>query len=197
MTAKTGPTARTTALKAAREKDSRDKRHRVLAAIEALETIGASITVAAVAKTARVSAWLVYAEGVREHVEAARCRQADRGLAAASGTPVPNTHRATPAGLRTELAVARDEIKRLRVEQDRLRKRLRLHLGAEIEGPDRAQLITRVADLEAVNRQLVTERDAREDETDIARRRIGELEDELTAVRESLRRVIRAENRGH
>ncbi len=42
----------------------------------------------------------------------------------------------------------------------------------------------------------MAERVNRNSETDAARRRVSELEDELTAVRESLRRVIRTENRG-
>ena len=53
----------------------------------------------------------------------------------------------------------------------------------------------RVADLETINRQLVTERDARAIESDTAKRRVTELEDELSAARESLRRVIKAQNR--
>ena len=52
-----------------------------------------------------------------------------------------------------------------------------------------------MADLETVNRRLVAERDARGAQTDTAGRRIQELEDELAAVRESLRRVIRTNNR--
>jgi hypothetical protein len=197
MTTTSPAQARSAALKAARAKDSQDKRRRVLAAIEALEATGASITFPAVAKAAGVSTWLVYTEGIREHVEAARRRQADRSVGAASpGPALPDKQRATPASLRTDLAIAREEIRRLRAEHDKLRKRLRLHLGAEIEGPDRAELIARVADLEAVNRQLVAERDARAAEADSTRRRVDELQDDLTAVRESLRRVIRAENRG-
>ena len=78
-------------------------------------------------------------------------------------------------------------------ERDKLAQRLRLQLGAEIEGPDRAQLIARVADLEAVNRQLVAERDARAIEADTATHRTTELEDELCATR--LRRVIKDQNR--
>jgi hypothetical protein len=39
-------------------------------------------------------------------------------------------------------------------------------------------------------------RDARSGDADLAQQRVQELEDELVAVRESLRRVIRAENRG-
>ena len=96
--------------------------------------------------------------------------------------------------MRTDLAVAREEIRRLRAEHDKLVQRLKL--GAEIEGPDRAQLLARVTDLEAVNRQLVAERDARAVEADAATRRVGELEGELCAARESLRRVIKNQNRG-
>ena len=88
-----------------------------------------------------------------------------------------------------------EEIRRLRAERDKLRARLRLQLGAEIEGPDRAELIARVANLEAASRQLAAERDARAAEANHAQRRIGELEDELTAARESLRRAIRQANR--
>jgi len=55
----------------------------------------------------------------------------------------------------------------------------------------RPELIARVASLEAARRQLAAERDARAAEASHAQRRIRELEDELTAARESLRRVIR------
>jgi hypothetical protein len=196
MTAKTATETRTAALKAARTRDSQDKRRRALAAIETLAAAGTTVTFAGVAKTAGVSTWLVYSDGIRQHVDAARRRQADHGPTVTAAPPVDAKHRATPAGLRADLALARDEIRRLRAGTDKLRARLRLQLGAEIEGPDRAQLIARVADLEAVNRQLVAERVNRNSETDAARRRVSELEDELTAVRESLRRVMRTENRG-
>ena len=51
--------ARAAALKAARAKDSELKRHRALAALEALEVTSASITFTAVAKAAGVSTRLV------------------------------------------------------------------------------------------------------------------------------------------
>src|ERR1035438_8323828 len=82
------------------------------------------------------------------------------------GTPIPATAQGPhpsvpPASLRTDLAIARAEIRRLRADHDKLRNRLRLHLGAEIEGPERAELIARVAALEDCNRQLVAERHTR------------------------------------
>ena len=195
MSTATTDTARTAALRAARTKDSEQKRQRALAAIEALETTGSPISFSAVAAAADVSRWLVYTDGVREQVEAARRRQADHGTPRVSSPPA-DKQRTTPASLRTDLAIAREEIRRLRAEHDRLTQRLRLQLGAEIEGPDRAQLIARVADLEAANRQLVAERDARAAEATAVTRKARELEDELVAARESLRRVIREKNRG-
>lgn len=183
--------ARVAALKAARAKDSELKRRRTLAALEAMEASGTSITFTAVASAAGVSTWLVYAPGIREHIDAARGRQANH-----SPAPMPSgKHGTTPASLRADLAIARDQIKTLRAERDKLQQRLRLQLGAEIEGPDRAHLTARVADLEAVNRRLVAERDARTIETDTAKRQVAELQDELSAARESLRRVIKSQNR--
>jgi len=188
-------TDRTAALKAARAKDSNDKRRRVLQTIKTMETAGQPITAVAVATAAGVSTWLVYADGIREHLDAARQRQAADGDPPAAAGTHTSQQPVTSAGLRTDLALARHEIHRLRTDLDKLRGRLRLQLGAEIEQPDRAELIARVAALEAANRQYLAERDARASEADTAQRRVEQLEDDLTAARESLRRVIRDTNR--
>ncbi len=184
------PAAQSAGLAAARARDSHDKRQRALAALQTLETAGATITFPAVAKAAAVSIWLLYSPGVREHIEAARQRQTAQAITP-SAIPQPP---AAPAGLRADLALARQEIKQLRAERDKLHHRLRLQLGAEIHGPQHTDLITRVADLETANRQLIAERDARTAEAASALRRVQDLEDDLTAARESLRRMIRAEN---
>lgn len=188
---------RTAGLRAARAKDSHDKRRRALAAIDALQAADTPITAAAVARAAGVSTWLLYTDGVREHLDIARRRQAVPTSSPPRTTTPGDQAPLTPAGLRTDLALARAEIRRLRAEHDKLRQRLRLQLGAEIDGPDRAELITRVADLESLTRRLLTERDAHTTEADLAQRRIRELEDDLTAARESLRRVIKTQNRPH
>jgi len=186
---------RTAGLRVARAKDSADKRRRVREAINALEAAGTPITAAAVANTAGVSTWLVYTDGLREHLDTARRRQQPRpedpGRAAHKHAPPE------PASLRTDLALARDQIRRLRCERDTLRQRLRMQLGAELDGPDRAELIDHVAELESQVRKLLAERDARAGEANHAQRRIGELEDDLTAARESLRRIIKDHNRPH
>lgn len=188
-------TDRTTGLKAARAKDSNDKRRRVLQTVKAMETAGQPITAAAVATAAGVSTWLVYADGIREHLDAARQRQAVDGAPPAAAGSRTSDQPATAASLRTDLAAARHEIHRLRTDLDKLRGHLRLQLGAEIEQPDRAELITRVAALEAANRQYLAERDTHAAKADTAQRRVEQLEDDLTAARESLRRVIRDTNR--
>jgi len=64
-----------------------------------------------------------------------------------------------------------------------------------VNNPERAQLIERVATLDDVNRRLVAERDARAAELGLANGRIRELEDDLTAARESLRQLIKDQNR--
>jgi len=188
-------TTRTQAMLAARAKASHGKRQRALAAVRDLEAAGTPVTATAVATAAGVSTWLVHADGVREHLEAAQRRQADRQPGPSTAAPPGRGEPASQASLRTSLAVARDEIRRLRDERDKLRARLRLQLGAEIEGPGRAEPIARVASLQAASRQLAAERDARAAEASHAQRRIRELEDELTAARESLRRAIRQVNR--
>ena len=178
---------------AARARASQDKRQRALDAVQALEASGTPVTATAVAAAAQVSIWLVYAGGVREHVEAAQRRQGEHQPGPGPVTPPRRGAPATQASLRTDLAIAREEIRRLRAERDKLRSRLRLQLGAEIEGPDRAELIARVAGIEAAG-QLAAERDARAAEASHAQRQIRELQDDLTAARESLRRAIRQAN---
>ncbi|WP_234365729.1 hypothetical protein [Streptomyces sp. RTd22] len=59
----------------ARRRDSLDKRQRVLTALTTLEQQGKKITHTAVARTAGVSTWLTYTEGIREHIDAAQQRQ--------------------------------------------------------------------------------------------------------------------------
>jgi hypothetical protein len=185
---------RTQAMLAARAKASHGKRQAALAAVHALEAAGTPVTPAAVAAAAGVSTWLAYADGIREHVQAAQRRQAEREPGPRAAAPPGRGEPVTQASLRTDLAIAREQIRRLRAENDKLRARLRLQLGAEIEGPDRAELIARVATLEAATRQLAAERDARATEASHAQRQVRELEDDLTAARESLRRAIRQAN---
>lgn len=176
-------------LRAARQRDSRDKRAKVLAVVEDMVRREEPVTFAAVAKEAGVSNWLVYAEGVRERIEQARRQQADR----------PRRNReagisASPAGLKTDLALARQEIDALRAEPDRLRGALQRNLGQQLDQISSKTLVERVDELTAANRGLVEENRRLRNRADTLEARVTEAEDDLAAARDSLRRMIRSQN---
>lgn len=89
----------------ARRRHSLDKRVRILTILATLEKQGKPLTFAAVARAARVSTWLTYAPGVREHIEAAQLRQAHSTPPSATASPP------SALNLRTELETARKKSK--------------------------------------------------------------------------------------
>ncbi|MFK4226916.1 DUF6262 family protein [Streptomyces sp. NPDC019890] len=97
----------------ARRADSPQKRQRVVDAVQRMLADGEPITFTTVARTAKVSTWLVYAEGVREHVEAAIRQQEHEPVVARS-----DGCQASPASLKSDLLMAREEITALRQERD-------------------------------------------------------------------------------
>ena len=108
-------TSRTQAMLAARAKASQDERERALAAVQALEAAGTPVTATVVA----TAAGCPHLAGLRQRrPSAVRSRPPSPGRARARLPPrgEPATH----ASLRTDLAVARDEIRRLRAERDKL-----------------------------------------------------------------------------
>ncbi len=177
-------------LKAARQRDSTDKRGRVLKAVQDLLRDNRRITFATVAREAGVSSWLVYAPGLRERIDQARARQATQGHQdRQSGRKV------STASEQTDLLLARQEIKRLRTENGQLRQQARVHLGQQVEQLGNHDLVDRINELTEENLRLSTaERQATTENTGL-RQRVTELEDDLTAARTSLRRMIRNENR--
>ncbi|MFD0041212.1 DUF6262 family protein [Streptomyces anulatus] len=169
-------------LRQARQRDSRAKRGKVLAVIEELLEANEPVTPTTVARAAGVSSWLVYADGVREHIEVARKRQAQPGTAPG---------RAAPAGLRIEMGLVREENSRLRQECTRLKVALQRNLGQELDRLGTADLTTRVDELVGDNQQL--NRDliqARERVRDLEAQ-LAETQDDLVAVRGSLRKMIK------
>lgn len=171
----------------ARRRHSLDKRARVLTVLATLEKQGKPLTFAAVARAARVSTWLTYAPGVREHIEAAQLRQAHS--TPPSGTASPPSH----LSLRTELEIARQEIKELRDERDRLQAALRHQLGQQLDAIHAPDTAAR-ADLNALNQDLTRRLEEAASQNATFRARITALEEDLTAARTSLRRMIRTEN---
>ncbi|MFC9431849.1 DUF6262 family protein, partial [Streptomyces sp. NPDC056987] len=124
------PAARTPTevLAASRRADSLQKRQRVLDAVQRMLADGEPITFTTIARTAKVSTWLVYAEGVREHVEAAIRQQEHEPVVARS-----DGRQASPASLKSDLLMAREEITALRQERDRLREAVRQQLGRQLD----------------------------------------------------------------
>ncbi|MFD9116784.1 DUF6262 family protein [Streptomyces bottropensis] len=186
MTAKRRPSE---VLADARRKDSREKRAKVLAVVEEMIARGDAVTFASVAKTAGVSNWLVYAEGVREHIETARKQQAGKGRRDRQEGLSPSV-----ASLRTDLELSRQEVTALRGERDRLKAALQRQLGQQLDQIGSADLIARVEELTRQNEELVSELgDLRLVKSELEAK-VEELEDDLAAVRSSLRRMIRTEN---
>ncbi|MGP3979581.1 DUF6262 family protein [Streptomyces sp. KR80] len=175
-------------MKAARKRDSEEKRAHVLDALARMQRDGMKITFSSVAKAAGVSTWLVYAAGVREHVEAARQDQIDHGI------ETPPAARVSPDSLMTDLALARQQIKELREERDKLRDRLRLQLGAELEQHDNSGLIETIDQLSRERDDLSHQLTQAKADNQALREHVAELEDDLAASRQSLRKMIRREN---
>jgi hypothetical protein len=102
-------------LRETRKRDSEIKRGRVLKTLDEMAAAGEKITFLGLARTARVSNWLVYAEGLRERIEEAIEKQgrAVREVEVGSGTSVES--------LRADLELAAAEFRTLRAERDRLK----------------------------------------------------------------------------
>jgi hypothetical protein len=176
----------TAALREARRRDSLTKRARVLQALTELEDAGDPISVAALARRAQVSTWLVYSEGVREHLTAAQARQA-----AAPATQRRSGRSPSTASLRTDLELARAEIATLRAERDQLRNGMRQQLGRSLDALSSAELASRVAELNQLNQQLAEHNHRLGGENATLAKQVEDLEAELAAARTSLRRMIR------
>ncbi len=185
----TGPRTPAQTLREARERTSREKRGRVLAVVDDMTTRNEPITFLGVARAANVSNWLVYAPGVREHIEQARAQQQAR----------PRHEReagaaASAAGLRTDLALARAEMASLRMQRDQLKATVQRQLGQQLDQLGATDLITRIDELTSQNKTLAEQLAAEQHTNIILQEQLTETQDDLAAARTSLRRMIRAEN---
>ncbi|MEV3896082.1 DUF6262 family protein [Streptomyces anulatus] len=175
-----------------RRRDSREKRAKVLAVVDAMAARGDAVTFTAVAKVAGVSNWLVYAEGVREHIEAARTRQAAQPRRDAQAGLSSSA-----ASLATDLELSKQQVTALRTERDQLKAALQRQLGQQLDQAGSAGLIERVDELTRQHAELTVERDTLRREKAELEERLAETEEDLAAARSSLRRMIRAENADH
>jgi hypothetical protein len=175
-------------LRESRRRDSERKRDQVFRTVDAMKRDGTPINFAAVARAAQVSQWLVYADGVRDHIATARAAQ-EAGPAHSEQAG----RGASEASLRTDLELAKQDNRRLRTEVERLRKALRQRLGEQLEQASVESLRRRIDELVASNDRYRSENVRLEAELLSSRQRLDDAEQEVAATRTSLRRMIKAQ----
>lgn len=184
----TDPDTRTQRLIDARRKHAGEKIERVFEALRQLQSNGAAITFAGVARHAGVSTWLAYNNpALRQAITDARL--------AATQPAIPRPDQsATAQSLKTDLAHARAEVGRLRTENSSLLQAVGHRLGSELETASPHQLSE---DLREARRHLAELADTvimlREELRTTAAERDNTAA-ELLAARETLRRMMRDRN---
>ena len=182
------------ALQRARRREGQTKRRRALTALQAMTEAGEAIGFPAVARRAGVSVSLLYADrDLLARIADARDRQRQAGAERAARLPARSL--VTEASLRTDLANAKEQNRRLSEELGVLRDRLARELGAGADhfrgrpaNPALDMLEERAAELETDNARL--------------RQQVGQLEagtselaDNLDAAREMNRELMNEVNR--
>lgn len=183
---------RTKALHEAKRADSRRKHERAHATVQRLLDSGSRVTFARVAREADVSTWLVFnTPDLKAAIQAAIERQHRAGTEPIGKHPSSNV---SHASLRTDLALARAEIKSLKQERDALKKRVERILGNEIREIDRNQLTDRITELEQLLR--TTQNDLADTAKTISTltEQNQELSEQLDAVRILNQTLIRQGN---
>ncbi len=181
--------ARVQRLKDSRAADSAKKTKAAFDAVQTLVQNGQEVTFTAVARAAQVSTWFLYHKpDVRKAVETAIAQQEQMGVESAA---VPAVKRVSASSLQAELAVARDQIKKLRAERDRYRRKARESLGATLDNAAAGQWSEQLVNAHQQIAALQTELAATLDRAAAAELRRDELMDELTAARSSLKKMIR------
>lgn len=178
-------------LREARRRDSDRKRDQVYRTVDSMKRDGTPITFAAVARAGKVSQWLVYADGVREYIAAAREAQAAEPVRAGRVG-----RSASEASLRTDLELAKQDNRRLRAEVDRLKKALREQLGAQLEAASAESLRQRIDELTQANNRYRSENVRLAADLDDVRSQLHIADDDLAAARASLRQMIRNQATG-
>lgn len=176
-------------LQESRRRDSQAKRGKVLAVLDELVRRGDPVSFAAVARGAGVSHWLVYAEGLREHIEAARAQQDGKPRRDRQAGLSP-----TAAGLATDLELARADNSKLRAERDQLKAALQRRLGEQLDQLSNQSLIERVDELTQHNQRLADEANRLQETNSTLRQRLEETEEDLAGARAALRRLMHQKN---
>lgn len=169
-------TRRTAALQRARASQSARKRQDVLDALQAISGNGIRATFDLVARRAGVSRQFLYSDpGLRTAVEQARSKPPLKPLRDVGGDA---------DGLRTDLLLAREEIKRLQSENAGLKNKLIQHVASSQLDSDDEKL----HDLTARNAELAREAGS-------LRRQLAAAHDDLAAARDTNRDLMSELNR--
>jgi len=156
----------------ARDTGSNRKRNAVFQAVDRMRRDGSDITFASVARAAPASQWVVHTEGVREYITAA--------MQAQSAPSAHDEHigrKSSTAGIRTDLELARQDIKALRHENARLKTVLGERLGEQREVESAPSLRLRIDQLSDVNNRL-------DNENSCLRGDVSTLREQLRSVEE-------------
>jgi chromosome segregation ATPase len=97
-------------------------------------------------------------------------------------------------GLKTDLALVRQEISALREERDKLKDAVRRQLGQQLDQVGTGELVARIDELSRQNAELTAERDALTRGKAAWEEKLAEAEEDRDAARASLRRMMRGEN---
>jgi predicted RNase H-like nuclease (RuvC/YqgF family) len=176
-------------LQESRRRDSQAKRGKVLAILDEMVRRGDPVSFAAVARGAGVSHWLVYAEGLREHIEAARTQQTGKARRDRQAGLNPSA-----ASLTTDLELARADNSKLRAERDQLKAALQRRLGEQLDQLSNQSLIDRVDELTQHNQQLAAETTRLQEANSTLRDSLQEAEEDLAGARAALRRLMHQKN---
>lgn len=176
-------------LRQARRRDSDRKRSAVFKTVDMMRRQGTPITFSGVASSAKVSRWLVYADGVRDYIESARQQQLSEPTSSVRKGPHVSEN-----SLRTDLELCKQDNRALRAEVARLKGLLRLQLGHDLEAQSTHTLKLRVDELAEANRRYSTENSHLRHELESTRTRADSLEKDLVASRIRLRSMIRDQN---
>jgi hypothetical protein len=178
-----GSTTGAEALAAARRQDSTRRRQRVLVALDQLSGAGEEISVAAVARAAKVDRSFLY----RHHDLRAQILQ--RAAQAQPDTSMPRTSQVSRQSLLADLANLRAHNERLRRQVIKLARRLSEVLGEEVfrasglGGPDDTEELRRqIAQLEQTTLDLRQQLQERTEELEAARATNRELMAEVNRL---------------
>lgn len=180
-------------LTAVKRAESKAKRKAALAVVACLVKAGSRVTYARVAREARVSTWLVYnAPEVSAAIRAAMEEQLQPEYEV--GHREVNSSGLSLASVRTDLELARTEIRELRTERAALLAKVSRALGNEAREADRHVLVQRIHDAENLLRDNQQSLGQAEQIARDLRRQVDELHADLEASRRLNQTLIRQLN---